>query len=146
MRLHLYLEKNQKGIFLICGDQFQFNTSFQKQLSKPAGTKGKTYINPKVKTTVTPSVTAQGSGFYTEWFSFDRNTPKKIIDIKNPKFGYKSIYKIFLNDYKKPFKKETGNTLRLPDKITTNLVFLSEDTKGTFQPTKIGIWEIIKTN
>lgn len=144
MRLNLYLTDTQKGYFLICGDQFQFISSFQTLLLKPTDADG-TFIKPKIRSSA--PTTTPPKGFYTEWFSFDNDNPGKIIDIKNSTGEHKDIYDSFLSDYTIPFEKKGNGKLVLPDSIKTKLVFLSEDFKhqaGLNQPAKIGIWEVVK--
>jgi hypothetical protein len=150
MRLYLYLGNNKKhkGYFLICGNQLEFVSNFQTLILKPTGTNGNKFITPMFRSK--PSKKKKAEGFYTKWFSFetDNSKSKKIIDIKNATGEYKTIYDNFMLEYKNPYKTKTNGKLKLPDNITTNLVFLSEDIKqqtGLYQPTKIGIWEIIKT-
>lgn len=145
MRLNLYLSANQKGYFLICGDQFQFISSFQTLLLKPTTSDG-TFIQSRFRSSAPKTVSP--NGFYTEWFSFDSDNPEKIIDIKNATGEYKKIYECFQTDYSDSYKKKGNGKLLLPDSVKTKLVFLSEDFKnqqGLFQPAKIGIWEIIRT-
>lgn len=143
MRLHLFLETNHKGYFLICGSQREFISDFQTLLLKPKG--GNTFITPQQNSS-TPRV-IKASGFYADWFSFDSANPKKVIDLKNSKDPYLDIYKNFYDEHKDPYLKATKKALQMPDKFATNLVFLSGDiaqTVGLFQPSKIGIWEIIQ--
>ncbi|MGB3227093.1 MAG: hypothetical protein WBB02_03890 [Saprospiraceae bacterium] len=144
MKLYLYLSDKQKGYFLICGSQFEFASSFQTfQISPPSGIGD--YISPRKRTTPPTNITSQG--FYTEWFSFDRNITEKEIDIKNSTKEYKEIYDTFLSEFKDPFKRKDGGNLKLPESLTTNLIFLSEDLKyesKLFHPSKVGVWEIIK--
>lgn len=145
MRLFLYLEDNQIGYFLICGDQFQFISNFQVLLDNPLGRNG-SFINPRVHSSV--PITATAKGFYTKWFSFDHVSPEKVINIKDATGEHNDIYKNFLAEYSLPYEKKTNSKLQLPDSITTKLLFLSDDFNqktGHFQPAKIGIWEIVKT-
>ena len=146
MRLYLYLEVSHKSYFLICGDQFEFTSNFESLLLKPTDTEDGSYIKPKVQSSTSTNI--QPKGFYTEWFSFNSNNSGLIIDLTTDKADYKSIYERFEHDYKESYKANTGNTLQLPDNIKTNLIFLSENLKqpnGLFQPSKIGIWEVLKT-
>lgn len=135
MRLFLFLDMNQKGYFLICGDQADFNLSFQKIKQSTS------FIQPAALST---SVSAIQSGFYSEWFSFDIKYPQKLIDLTTSDTLYKAIYDDFEVNYATPYQKKTSNTLVLPSTITTKLIFLSQEISDSNIPqtTKIGIWEV----
>ena len=147
MRFYLYLEDNQKGYFLICGDHFEFSTNFQFIRLNPVDTDSSLYIKPHNNLSTPPL--RQSEGFYTEWFSFDSNNPDKIINLNTANAEYDSIYSSFIAEYLEPYsRKMDGNSLELPDDITTNLIFLSQndnEPRASFQPYKIGIWEVTKT-
>lgn len=133
MRLQFYLDTNKKAYFLICGNQFDFNTSFYNLNLNPPQilpSSGKGVVN---------------SGFYSEWFSFDKNIPLKIINLRTRNIDYKNIYKEFINNYKSPYFKKNLTKLVMPKQIKTNLIYLSKNVNesNTPQTMRIGIWEII---
>jgi hypothetical protein len=144
MRLYLYLDKSNKGYFLICGNQSDFVKDFQTILTQPKDTTGNLYIKPRQKDSLPKTI--QPEGFYTEWFSFDTDKPDKEIDLKTSIDEYKNIYDLFFKEYSDPYLVKTKFDLTRPDKIMTKLVFLSGNTEqptGLFQPSKIGIWEVL---
>lgn len=138
MRLYLYLCTNHHGFFLICGNGFEFKTNFQNYKLRPAEAEN-TYIKTDYLSSAPSSVTS--TGFYTEWFHFDNNNPKCIIDLSKSKEEYATIYKTFLEEHSKPYFKKTSKELKLPETIVTNLVFLSQSD----YPIRIGIWEVTTT-
>jgi hypothetical protein len=147
MRLFLFIENSEKGYFLICGAQNEFSENFSKLLSKPPKTnKTNPYITPETK--VAKTLKTSSKGFYSEWFSFSTKKPEKKISIDYNKKGYGDIYKSFKADYEEIYKKTTKTTeLPMPDTLTTKLLYLSQETKSInefYEPTTIGIWEIIK--
>ncbi len=146
MRLYLYLNINNKSFFLICGKQFEFISNFQKLLSTPSNEDPSKYITPHHSDS---QETIQQNGFYSEWFSFNRENPNCVIHLTSSSEDYGNIYKRFKDDYGASYSQKTRNTLCMPDSISTNLVFLSEDIKkdmSVFHPNKIGIWEIQKSS
>lgn len=146
MKLYLCLGDKKRGYFLICGSQFEFTSSFQNiQVNPQSGIQN--YILPKQRTNQPAKTISQG--FYTEWFSFDRNKPQRLIDINNSTEEYSKIYNTFLFENNEPFKMRTGKDLKLPKRLITNLIFLSEDlsyNSKLFYPSKIGVWEVIKVS
>ena len=136
MRLYLYKGTSKKGYFLICGNQFHFNTSFQN-----LNLKGKyPTLTPRTAPT-TPIKT----GFFGEWFSFDLAFALRKIDLTAPPdTEYKKIYEAFAKDHADAYNDATGTKLIMPASINTNLVFLSEELTSSNIPQtfKIGIWEV----
>ncbi len=134
MRLFLFNSKNNcKSYFLICGSKDEFTADFQKLSSQSQYPLARTKNQPLIK----------ACGFYTEWFSFDINNPTKIIDLKNKSIDHKDIYENFEADYQTSFYKKTKTNLVMPDKINTKLVFLESDISINWQPTAIGVWEVL---
>ena len=143
MRLSLFLKEDQNGYFLICGNQNDFIKDFQKILARPKGADENIFINPNQKRD--KSTNTKAEGFYTEWFSFDLNDSEKIIDLNTSVDDYKKIYNNFITEYSGSYKSKVGLELTCPDRLKTNLVFLSgslEDKPDFSQPSKIGIWKI----
>jgi hypothetical protein len=143
MRLSLFLEEDQNGYFLICGNQNDFVKDFQKILARPKGADENIYINPTHKRDT--STNTKSEGFYTEWFSFDLNSCEKIINLNTTVDDYKNIYNNFVTEYSDSYNLKTGLELDCPDRLKTNLVFLSgskEEKPDFSQPSKIGIWQI----
>jgi hypothetical protein len=140
MRLHLILDTDHKAYFLICGNQSDFIKDFQK--ISPSKDQ---FITPRQQGSLPTKIISEG--FYTKWFSFDANSPNTEIDLNNTANEYKDIYDLFFKEYADPHLAKAKTALQRPDKIKTNLVFLSgnvEQPTGLFQPAKIGIWEISK--
>jgi hypothetical protein len=137
MRLHLFLEHDKKGVFLICGNHLHFKTSFQNL-----------NLNPRfpIPTSKVAALIQTGSGFFGEWFSFDYASPERTIDLDNADNSYKVIYDAFMNDYKDSYKQATGTALVRPNSIKTKLKFISEEMTASNLPQtlSIGIWEVIK--
>lgn len=148
MRLHLYLEDDKKGYFLICGAQSDFFKDFFRLLTKPAkSTKDNPYITEDKS--VKKVINLRSKGFYSQWFSFDIKNPEKHINLQIKSGQYKKIYDSFIEDYKDSYIKTTPTDpdLKLPASITTKLVYLSKEKKHEdkyYQPATVGIWEIIK--
>lgn len=139
MRLHLYLNSsniNKKGYFLICGNQLHFKTSFQNLNLKP---------NFPISPSNSTHVISSKSSFFSEWFSFDINSPDKPINLRNIDKQYSDIYIAFEKDYKNAYKEATGNSLIVPNTIKTKLKFISErlTTSNIPQTFSIGIWEVL---
>ena len=146
MRLYLFLDTDHRGYFLICGNRSDFVMDFQTILQKPKNTDGRLYIKPKDKSTLPKTI--DPDGFYTEWFSFDLKDPEKEIELNTYKSDHQSIYDSFFEGYGEAYKTKTGKALLNPGKIKTKLVFLTgnmEQPNDVLQPSKIGIWEVIKT-
>ncbi len=144
MRLSLYIEGTKTGYFLICGAQNDFSQDFQRLLSKPTGDEDNQYITPQVGTS--NSVKIEPDGFYKQWFSFDNNEPIKEIEIQVGNDEYGKIYQSFLEDYNKSYKDNMEEDLVLPVKISTKLLYLSQEIENEndfFQPATIGIWEVV---
>ncbi len=146
MRLYLFLGRNNRSYFLICGSQKDFISDFQTLLFKPKNVKGSLFIKPVTKRTKPMKIIPEG--FYTEWFSFDDANPDNIIDLKTTKQDFKDIYEKFKKEHQVPYEEKTSNKLRLPARIHTKLIFLSSNADlpaNSFQSSKIGVWEILKT-
>lgn len=140
MRLYLFLDTDKKGYFLICGNQFDFITDFQRIRQNQAQ-----FIVPRIQGDSPEYI--EPEGFYTKWFSFKTSMPEKKIDLNVNDDEYRTIYDQFFSEYSAPYKAKTNADLERPAMITTSLVFLSgndEQPTGVFQPCKIGIWEILK--
>jgi hypothetical protein len=134
MRLFLFVSSNNsKSYFLICGSKDEFTPDFQNLSNKDQ------YPSARTKT----QLPIKAAGFYTEWFSFDINNPTKNIDLKNQLIEYKDIYDDFISDYQASFYKKNNTNLIMPSNISTNLVFLESDLSINWQPTAIGVWEIL---
>lgn len=148
MRLYLFLErkKNNKSYFLVCGNQRDFISDFQTLLLKPKGTKTGQFIKQTSKRNKPD--TSKSEGFYTEWFSFDKNDPTTEIDLTTNNSDYTEIYEAFKIEYEDAYQRKNSKSLKLPDSIKTKLVFLSgnvESQPNLFQPSKIGVWEILRS-
>ena len=140
MRLYFSLDTDHKAYFLICGNQNDFITNFQRII-----TNIEDFIIPKTKDSLPKIIIPEG--FYTKWFSFDNNSPDTEIDLSNSEKEYKGIYDLFFEEYEIPHREKMKEKMQRPDKINTKLVFLSgniEQPTVFFQPAKIGIWEITK--
>lgn len=82
MRLYLFLSKDREGYFLICGNESDFKSSFENLIINPTlahATKSTSISRPK------------GYGFYSEWFSFDRVSPIRTIDLLTSNPSYSQI-------------------------------------------------------
>ena len=144
MRLHYFNQDKQKGYFLICGGQNDFVSDFQRIKSTPKKVNGKLILDTTTKDTEPDKIVAQG--FYTHWFSFDNKNKDVEIDLTTLDDDYKDIYALFFSEYAEPYKTKVKADIPKPDKIKTRLVFLSGDIEQPtklFQPSKIGIWEVI---
>ena len=135
MRLHLASQQGYKSYFLVCGNQINFNTCFQN-----FNLQGKYPTAGPRRGSTGPTT----SGYFGEWFSFDKSVTAKSINLKNKDVDYEPIYRAFVKDYSDSYFDSTANKLILPNSITTKLIFLSEDLSATNIPQtfKIGIWEI----
>lgn len=139
MRLNLFLEEDHKAYFLICGNQVDFISDFQRIVPKTNDDIQERYSNSQM-----PSPSSLG--FYTEWFSFDATSPDKSIDLGTTQEEYKTIYNEFRQTYSEPYLKKSGATLVLPSKLTTRLVYLPAQVDHSalhYRTAAIGIWEII---
>lgn len=135
MRLYLFQGVNKKGYFLICGNQFHFNSSF-----KNLNLKGK-YPSTTLRTSPTGPTK---SGYFGEWFSFDLTYPERKIKLMNTDPDYQMFYRGFKKEHAISYKNATKNKLRKPSSIKTKLIFLSEDLTASNIPQtfSIGIWEV----
>lgn len=143
MRLHFFNEQKQKGYFLICGSQNDFVKDFQRIKPKPQKVNGKTIFDTTTKGNEQENIVAEG--FYTRWFSFDIKDKEKEIDLTTQD-EYKEIYDLFFSEYAEPYKTKLNADIPRPQKIKTRLEFLSGDIEQPtklFQPSKIGIWQVI---
>jgi hypothetical protein len=142
MRLNYFIKQSSitaKGYFLICGMQYEFLQSFQKIVD----TNTATFPGPTVPLG-TPVPPVLWSGFYTEWFSFDKTNLVTRINLQTTNQTYLDIYNEFISEYSVPYLIKTGSPLVLPSAIQTTLVFLSSDNEETNipNPMKLGIWEV----
>lgn len=139
MRLFVYVNSSRKGNFLICGEQAEFVANFQR-IQKYQGA-----IRTRQASSLPTKFTSEG--FYTEWFSFEPSSPVKEINLQTQNSEYREIYDQFKSDYSSCYLRKTGNQLRLPNSIQTKLLYLSDQIAGEdtiYQPSRIGIWEVIK--
>ncbi len=136
MKLFLFLQANRKGYFLMCGDQADFNLSFQNYYITPPAV----FITP----TVRGAARGRKSYFYSRWFSFDKKNPDKVINLRTSVKDYKDIYADFVVTKSPAYLTKMGAPLIMPVNIKTRLQFLSQDMTDSNMPetTKIGIWEV----
>lgn len=136
MRLHLFIEPNKKGYFLICGIQDDFKLSFENLNIYPK------FINSTSKTT---KLSASAPSFYSEWFSFDETNPIKTINLNSIHENYEPIYAAFMDNYSPSYLEKAKTKLLKPATIKTNLIFLSQENLASKIPQtiKIGIWEVV---
>lgn len=143
MRLHYFNKDKQKGYFLICGGQNDFVSDFQRIKPTPKKVDGKIIFDTTTKGEEPDKIIADG--FYTRWFSFDNKDRDREIDLTTQD-EYKEIYDLFFSEYAEPYKTKVKTDIPRPDKIKTRLEFLSGDIEQPtklFQPSKIGIWQVI---
>lgn len=132
MRMHLFNESNKQGYFLICGKQLDFNTSFKNLNLTPNFSSVMSGLNKE--------------GFYSKWFSFDKNNPEKVIKLKYARGDYNTIYKAFFATYEESFQPLEFQKAKNIASIKTKLIFLSDDIIQADIPQimRIGIWEVVK--
>ncbi len=144
MRLHYFNQEKQKGYFLICGGQNDFVSDFQRIKPTPQKVNGKLTFDTTINGSEPDKIVAEG--FYTRWFSFDNKDKDREIDLTTQEVEYKGIYDLFFSEYAEPYKTKVNADMPRPDKIKTRLEFLSGDIEQPtklFQPSKIGIWQVI---
>ncbi len=131
MRLHLITKANVSCYFIMVGTAEEFLQCFRSTMPKKLSVQ-----------TIDKDDLPLPNGFYTEWFKFNVND-EKTFDVKDVKTvledDYDKIYKAFLRDYR---PKKRGESLVLPDKITTKCIAISALSREFPTPYVGGIWEI----
>lgn len=125
MRLHLLSSSCQGHTYLIiAGTETEFIQNFRSiPTSRPNG---------NIKELPPPQ------GFYTEWFNFSKNA-SVTFEVKNASNPlYAEIYNNFLTEY----LPNDGNTLELPNTITTTCLAISALSRDFPTPYVGGIWKI----
>lgn len=84
---------------------------------------------------------ASTNGFYKKWFAFGTGQSITFNVATETAADYVTIYKQFVMDYSNSYQSTTGNTLTLPNKITTKCEFIT-GFKATVVPYMTGIWSV----
>ncbi|MGH1388119.1 hypothetical protein [Kordia sp.] len=131
MRLFV-LSKNHNvnTYFIISGDYQEFLIFFRSIEGKKKEIE-KTNLDNKVK---------KPSGYYTKWFSFNKNE-ETIINIKDEtKDEYRIVYDDFYKDYE--IKKEIDFEKILPNEIKTKCIDISPMSNESPLPYLTAIWKV----
>jgi hypothetical protein len=131
MRMHLiYRSNNTSSYFVICGQQMDFIQHF-RSLPKPKS--GTMPTSPAIQALPSPQ------GFYTNWFSFRKNTSQTfdVANETNPEFI--DIYKKFPEEFK---PRKGINKIPLPNSITTTCLGISAISRKYPLPYCGGIWKV----
>lgn len=136
-RLYFINQTDTESYFVVCGEQVEFIANFQR-IVKYQGT-----VRVRKSSQLPKDIDSEG--FYTNWFSFDLKKPEKEIDLVNCNSECKLFYTDFVTDYAKGYKKSTGKDLKLPPKITTKLVYISENSSESdkvYLPSRVAVWSV----
>ena len=129
--MRMYLMNTKQGsssYFMIVGKHNDYINFFRNLTNAPAKNNRQ-------------DIPDEAEGFYTEWFSFKRNSTKTFSIASPTNDEYKAIYKNFFDTY----EGKTGVSklsLPKPNELTTRCVAFSSLVRDTPNPYVGGIWKI----
>lgn len=131
MRLYTLAKKDSlKTYFIMSGDYQDFLTFF-RSIENKKELKESTELDYNIK---------DPSGYFTKWFSFNKEE-EVVIDIENEnEEKYRIIYDNFFAEYE--IKKDMNFEKKLPSKITTKCIDISPLSNESPLPYLTAIWEI----
>jgi len=131
MRLYVLHKKDNIDTYFIISGSYEDFLTFFRSIENRKELKQSTIIDDTIK---------DPSGFYTKWFSFNKQE-ETIIDIKaENEEDYREIYDNFYKEYE--IKNDVDFDKQLPDTITTKCIDVSPLSNESPLPYLTAIWEI----